>query len=113
VASETYSGHADSIALPRSHGVGGVNLLPPVAGDHPARPTRWAWSFISRGRWATTSWAPITPAVACVPLRWVPPTKIGSRITDTPRSVAADLDPDLRLFEPQPAGVAPGRCPGT
>jgi hypothetical protein len=46
-------------------------------------------------------------------LRWVPPTKIGSRITGRPRSAAVDLDPDLRLFEPQRAGVAPGRCPGT
>ena len=113
VASKTYWEHADSIALPRSHGVEGANLLPPVAGDHPGRPCRWAWNFISRGRRATTSWAPIRPAVACVPLRCVPPTKFGYRITGTPRSVVADLDPDPWLFEPQRAGVAAGRCPGT
>src|SRR5918996_5880418 len=53
----------------------------------PGSPSWWAWNFISRGRFATVSCAPISPAVACVPLRCVPPTKIGSLVTA--RSVAA------------------------
>ncbi len=128
VRREQLSGLRGSSATdpPRTRGAGDMRLplsqftpahalvdIPPVAGDHPGRPSRWAWNFISRGRSATASWAPIRPAVAGVPLRCVPPTKIGSRITGTPRSVVADLDPDPRLFEPQRAGVAQGRCPGT